>query len=51
MGMSDAQFKDMLRRDLILFKRLKQLLEEDKKEEIKKAIKEEIDRINMSLQD
>lgn len=51
MGMSDPQFKDILRRDLKLFKRLEQLLEDDKKEEVLKEIKEEIERINTGLQD
>lgn len=51
MGMSDTQFKDILRRDLKLFKRLEQLLEDDKKEEVLKEIKEEIERINTGLQD
>lgn len=51
MGMSDTQFKDILRRDLKLFKRLEQLLEADNKEEVLKEIKEEIERINTGLQD
>lgn len=49
--MSDTLFKDFLRRDLKLFKRLEQLLEDDKKEEVLKEIKEEIERINTGLQD
>lgn len=51
MGMSDTQFKDILHRDLKLFKRLEQLLEADNKEEVLKEIKEEIERINTGLQD
>lgn len=51
MGMSDAQFKDILRRDLKTFKHLEKLLESDEKEETLKEIKEEIERINTSLQD
>lgn len=51
MGMSDAQFKDILRRDLKLFKRLEQLIESDAKEEVLKEIREEIERINTGLQD
>ncbi len=51
MGMSDAQFKDILRRDLKIFKRLEELLDSDKKDEALKEIREEIERINTGLQD
>ena len=51
MGQSDIQFKDNLRKDLITFKHLKELLEADKKDELQKALDQEIERINASLQD
>ncbi len=51
MGMSDAQFKDLLRRDLNTLKRFKELLDSDKKEELEKVLIQEIERINASLQD
>lgn len=51
MGMTDAQFKDILRRDLITFERLKELIAADKKEEALKELDKEIRRINASLQD
>ncbi len=51
MGMSDAQFKDLLRRDLDKLEHFKELLNSDKKEELEKAIDKEIKRVNASLQD
>lgn len=51
MGQTDIQFKDNLRKDLITFKHLRELLDSDKKEELKKALDQEIERINASLQD
>ena len=51
MGQTDIQFKDNLRKDLITFKHLKELLDSDKKEELAKALDQEIERINASLQD
>lgn len=51
MEQTDIQFKDNLRKDLITFKHLKELLEADKKDELQKALDQEIERINASLQD
>lgn len=51
MGQTDIQFKDNLRKDLITFKHLQELLKADKKEELEKALQQEIERINASLQD
>ncbi|MBD5129154.1 MAG: hypothetical protein HDT43_04445 [Ruminococcaceae bacterium] len=51
MGQTDIQFKDNLRKDLITFERLKELLEADNKEALAKAIQQEIERIKQSLQD
>ena len=51
MGQTDIQFKDDLRKDLILFERLKELAEADRKEELIKTLDKEINRINASLQD
>ncbi len=51
MEQTDIQFKDNLRKDLITFERLKELLESDNKEALAKAIQQEIERINASLQD
>ena len=50
-GMSDAQFKDSLRKDLIMLERFKKLAESDKKEELLKELEKDIQRINASLQD
>lgn len=51
MGQTDIQFKDNLRKDLITFKHLQELLKAGKKEELEKALQQEIERINASLQD
>lgn len=55
MGMSDAQYKDVLRRDLKTFQDLKaiteKLAESKEKEELIKEIDGEISRITASLQD
>ena len=51
MGQNDIQFKDNLRKDLITFKHLKELLDADNKEALAKAIDQEIERINAGLQD
>lgn len=51
MGMSDAQYKDVLRRDLRTFEHLKELIASNKQEELMKEVEEEIKRINSSLQD
>ena len=48
---SDIQFKDKLRRDLITFNRLKDLLESGEKDAALDEINKEIERINASLQD
>ena len=50
MGMSDLQFKDSLRKDLIMIEHFKELLEANKVEELRKAIEKQIERINQSLQ-
>lgn len=56
MGMSDAQFKDFLRRDLQTFEDINEILnsgeiDENKINELKKKVEKEIKRINSSLQD
>ena len=56
MGMSDAQFKDFLRRDLQTFEDINEILNSDKPdvnklEELQKKVDKEIKRINTSLQD
>lgn len=55
MGMSDAQFKDSLRKDLQTFERLKKLVnkleESDIKAELSQELDGEIKRISSSLQD
>ena len=55
MGMSDAQFKDSLRKDLSTFDDLKDIAEQLEESEIKaellKKIEKEIKRITSSLQD
>lgn len=48
---TDIQFKDNLRKDLITFRHIKELLIADDKEGALKAIEQEIERINASLQD
>ena len=55
MEMSDAQFKDSLRKDLQTFERLKKLVKKledsDIKTELSQEVDDEIKRINASLQD
>lgn len=51
MGQSDIQFKNDLRKDLITLEHFLELLESDKKDELRKAIEKEIKRINETLQD
>lgn len=51
MGMSDTQYKDILRRDLKTFEHIKELLASNKLEDAMKEVEEEIKRINSSLQD
>lgn len=56
MGMSDAQFKDFLRRDLQTFEDINEILnsgeiDAKKIEELQKKVNKEIKRINTSLQD
>ena len=51
MGQTDIQFKDDLRKELIMLERFKELAESDKKEELLKELNKEINRINASLQD
>lgn len=51
MGQTDIQFKDDLRKELIMLERFKELAEADKKEELLKELDKEIKRINASLQD
>ncbi len=51
MGQTDIQFKDNLRKELIMLERFKDLADADKKEELIKEINKEINRINASLQD
>lgn len=51
MEQTDVQFKDDLRKDLIMLERFQELAEADKKEELLKELNKEIKRINASLQD
>lgn len=51
MEQTDIQFKDNLRKDLITFKHLQELLDSGDKETLTKALQQEIERINASLQD
>lgn len=48
---SDIQYKDELRKDLIMLERFKELANADKKDELIKELDKEINRINASLQD
>ena len=48
---SDIQYKDELRKDLIMLERFKELANADKKDELIKELDKEIQRINASLQD
>lgn len=48
---TDIQFKDDLRKELIMLERFKKLIEADKKEDALMEIETEIKRINASLQD
>lgn len=49
--MGDIQFKDDLRKDLIMIERFKELALNDKKEDLIKEIEKEIERIRKSLED
>lgn len=51
MEQTDIQFKDDLRKELIMLERFKELAECDKKDELLKELEKEIKRINASLQD
>lgn len=51
MGQTDIQFKDDLRKELIMLERFKKLAETDKKDELLEELDKEIKRINASLQD
>lgn len=51
MGQTDIQFKDDLRKELIMLERFKELADLDKKDELLKELDKEIKRINASLQD
>lgn len=51
MEQTDIQFKDDLRKELIMLERFKKLAETDKKEELLEELEKEIKRINAGLQD
>ena len=48
---TEIEFKDNLRKELLMYERYKKLLESDKKEELLEVFNDEIKRINASLQD
>lgn len=50
-GQTDIQFKDELRKELIMYKEYLRLLENNDTEILKEKFEENIDRINASLQD
>lgn len=51
MGQTDIQFKNDLRKELIMFERFLELLNTDKKDELREALEKEVKRINQTLQD
>ncbi len=51
MEVTDIQFKDNLRKELIMLNHFKKLAESGKTEELIAEINEQIERINASLQD
>ncbi|MCM1328302.1 MAG: hypothetical protein NC253_02580 [Ruminococcus sp.] len=51
MEQSELQFKDSLRKELIMYKEYLRLLENGDSELLKQKFEENIDRINASLQD
>ncbi len=51
MGQTDIQFKDELRKELIMYKEYLQMLEDGDVNKLKEKFKVEIERINASLQD
>lgn len=51
MGQTDIQFKNDLRKELIMLEHFLELLDSDKKDELRKAIGREIKRVNETLQD
>ncbi len=48
---SDLIFKNSLRMDLIVFERIRELLNSDRQEEALEEVEKQIRRINASLQD
>lgn len=51
MGQTDLQFKNDLRKELILFKEMLKLLDDKRLDELREKLTDNIDRINASLQD
>lgn len=51
MGQTDIQFKNDLRKELITLEHFLELLDADKKDELRRAIEKEIKRVNETLQD
>lgn len=48
---TDIQFKNDLRKELLMYKEYLELLESDEKEKLKKKFNDNIERIEASLQD
>ncbi len=48
---TDIQFKDELRKELIMYKEYLKLLQEDRREDLEQKFKDNIERIEASLQD
>lgn len=51
MEMTDIRFKNDLRKELITLEHFLELLDSDKKDDLRKAIEKEIKRVNETLQD
>lgn len=51
MGQTDIQFKDDLRKELIIYEKWLKLLDNKNTEEVKQELQAQIDRIKASLQD
>ena len=51
MGQTDIQFKDDLRKELLLYKQIIKLLDKGELDELRELVESNIERVNASLQD
>lgn len=51
MGQTDIQFKNDLRKELLVYKQMLKLIDTDNIDELRQLIQDNIERINAALQD